>query len=366
MLSKEKLTIRFNLFLRNMAYHILFWYASLMFFVFLTGNKSLFQSYFNLLNVESNYLIISFVALAIAVLFTIFDFLLSDRIMRFAPIRIILVLRSVIYFILGLLLLILSTHSISTILSVTQISEIQAILPEMDIHFYRFMVFFFLSCYLNTFFKEMVKKVGKGNFRNWVLGFMNKPREEERIFMFIDMKDSTAIAEKFKHKKFSHLVQDVFNDMAVVDNYQGQIYQYLGDGAIISWNVNKGLKNNNFLRAFFAFTDLVERRSRYYQRRYGIKPKFKAGMHLGKTMVLQVGRIRRDISYNGDALNTTARIEGMCNEFKQNLLISGDLHDVLLDRQGFNFKSVDSVKLKGKRKETEIYSVKKKLVASKK
>ena len=89
-------------------------------------------------------------------------------------------------------------------------------------------------------------------------------------------------------------------------------------------------------------------------------PKFKAGIHVGKVMVLQVGQIRRDISYNGDTLNTAARIESMCNEYKQNLLISGDLHDLLKDKKAFTLKNMGNIKLKGKRKAVDIYSVRRK------
>ena len=148
--------------------------------------------------------------------------------------------------------------------------------------------------------------------------------------------------------------------MAVVDNYLGEIYQYLGDGAIISWNLKRGIANNNFLKAFFSFTRIINKRERYYMRKYGLLPKFKAGIHVGKVMVLQVGQIRRDISYNGDTLNTTARIEEKCNDFKQNLLISGDLYEMISDTRDFIIKNIGNIKLKGKRKGIDIYQVKQK------
>lgn len=366
MFSKEKLIIRLNLFIRNLLYHILFWYGSLSFFIFLTDNKELFSNYFKLFNIHQVYITILLLSGLIATLFSFFDRLFSDRLMRFAPIRLILFIRTIFYFLLGFFVLLFSFQSFEAITNIHSFTELTNLFPEINTPLIRFIVWFFLSCFFNNFFKEMVKKIGKGNFRNWALGFMNKPREEERIFMFIDMKASTTFAEKMKHKKFSHLVQDVFNDMAVVDNYHGQIYQYLGDGAIISWTLAKGLRNSNFIAAFFAFSELVEKRSKYYQRKYGLDPKFKAGIHVGKVMVLQVGRIRRDISYNGDTLNTTARIESMCNEFKQNLLISGDLYDIMPSHEGYTFKNMDSIKLKGKRKATEIYGVRRKTVRQKK
>ncbi len=360
MFVKEKLIIRFNLFFRNLLYHFVFWYCCLTLYVFLTGNDQLFSNYVDLIKVDSWYLTNVFVASSIAFLFTMIDTMFNDRLMRMSSSRFLVFLPSVLYFILGFLLLVLAPLSPKTIMKTQSFKDALALMPTMDIEFARFFVYFYLACFFNNFFQRMIKKVGKGNFKYWLLGMMNKPREDERIFMFIDMKSSTRIAEQLSHEKFSHLVQDVFNDMAIVDNYMGEIYQYLGDGAIISWPLKKGLKNNNFLRAFYGFSNLIERRSRYYERKYELVPKFKAGVHVGKVMVLQVGRIRRDISYNGDTLNTAARIESMCNELNKSLLISGDLFDMIEDRNGFYFREVGNLKLKGKRRKVDVYRVREK------
>ena len=77
-------------------------------------------------------------------------------------------------------------------------------------------------------------------------------------------------------------------------------------------------------------------------------------------MVLQVGRIRRDISFNGDTLNTTARIESMCNEYNKSLLISGDLFNMIHPKEGYYFREVGNMRLKGKRKLVDIYNVREK------
>jgi adenylate cyclase len=269
-------------------------------------------------------------------------------------------LKSLMYFATAFFLILIASKSPLIKFTEKGYTEILKHLPEMDIVFIRFLAYFYLSGFFINFFKGVIKKVGRGNFRNWILGMMNKPREEGRIFMFIDMKSSTSIAEKLEHKKFSHLVQDIFNDLSVVDNYYGEIYQYLGDGAILSWNIKKGIKYNNFLNAFYAFTHVIHKRHRYYQRKYGVIPKFKAGAHVGKVMVLQVGQIRRDISYNGDTINTAARIESLCNELKQEMLISGDLYNLIKDKSDFYFKNIENTKLKGKRKTIDIFQVRKK------
>jgi len=362
MFAKEKFIIRFNLFFRNLLFHIVFWYFSLLLYIFLTGNDQLFSNYVELMNVKSLFLTNLFVASSIALLFTLVDVFFHDRTRRSTSSRVLMFLPSLLYFILGILLLILAPLSPKVILNIQNIDDVWLLIPELNIHFVRFLVYFYLSCFFNNFLQSMIKKIGKNNFKNWVFGLMNKPREDERIFMFIDMKSSTHIAEKLSHKQFCHLVQDVFNDMAVVDNYLGEIYQYMGDGAIISWPVKKGLKNNNVLRAFYGFSRMIEKREDYYHRKYNLIPKFKAGVHVGKVMVLQVGRIRRDISYNGDTLNTAARIESKCNEYNKSLLISGDLHNMIHPKAGFYFKDVGNIRLKGKRKLVDIYHVREKRV----
>lgn len=360
MLSKEKFIVSFNLFFRNLLFHFIFWYCSLLLFAFLTGNDRLFSKYVELTEIKYLFLTNLFVAASIAILLTISDTLFKDRIRKLSSSWFMILVPSVLYFALGFILLILAPLSPKVILNIHNQPDVAKLLPAIDIHFTRFMVYFYLSCFFNNFMQSVMKKVGRGNFKNWILGMMNKPREDERIFMFIDMKSSTRIAEKLSHEKFSHLVQDVFNDMAIVDNYMGEIYQYMGDGAIISWSLKKGLKNNNFLKAFYGYANLITKREKYYRKKYDLIPKFKAGVHVGKVMVLQVGKIRRDISYNGDTLNTTARIESMCNEYNKSLLISGDLYNMVHPKDGFHFKEVGNIRLKGKRRMVDIYQVREK------
>jgi adenylate cyclase len=363
MLTADKIVIRYNNFFRNLFYQLLFWYASFLFYMFISGEHQIFKVYLNLLKVDNVYYIILFLSIGISLLFSLIDLFFTDRVMRFFPLSITKFLRSVLYFISAFVLILVAARSPLTIYTKDNYMDILKFLPEMDINFMRFLLHFYVSCFLYNFFRGMEKKLGKGNFKRWIFGSLNKPREEQRIFMFIDMKSSTTIAENLEHKKFSHLVQDVFNDLSIVDNYKAEIYQYVGDGAIISWSVKKGLQRNNFLRAFYAFTHVINKRHRYYQRKYGVIPHFKAGVHVGKVMVLQVGQIRRDISYNGDTMNTAARIESMCNEYRQDLLISGDLYNLVSDTKAYNFKNVGNIKLKGKRKATDIYQVKQKTTA---
>ncbi|MFO7938779.1 MAG: adenylate/guanylate cyclase domain-containing protein [Bacteroidales bacterium] len=360
MFSAEKWSIRLHNFFRNLMLYWAFWALSWLFFVFLTGHEEFFMRHFNRWQFTSLYPVLLWVSFGTSLMFSCIDGLFTYRLLRFFPLRLMLFLKSVLYLLSVLLLFLVSQPLPLAAYTGFRYEQWLAALPPADITLYRFLVYFYLFSFLGNLTKQMIRKIGRGNIRIWLLGLLNKPMEQRRIFMFVDMKKSTTIAEKLGHRKFSHLVQDVFNDMAVVDNYSGEIYQYVGDGAIISWSERAGVHKNNCLRAFYAFQRTVQRRSRYYKRRYGEVPQFKAGLHVGEVMVLQVGAIRKDISYNGDTLNTAARIESMCNEYRSELLLSADLYVLLNEHPHFTFKELEKVKLKGKRKAIALVQVKRK------
>ncbi len=195
------------------------------------------------------------------------------------------------------------------------------------------------------------KKLGK-----LLRGKFYTPREEERIFMFVDLKDSTKLAEQLGHTKYSLLIQDCFNDLGVVAENQAEIYQYAGDEAILTWQLPDGLRNENCIRAYFNFKEELIKKQDYYLHKYNCRPFFKAGINAGNVMVTEIGKYKKDIAYHGDTVNTAARIQSKCNDFKQELLISKNLKDQL-KKSEFNFDELGRIALKGKEKEVLIYAV---------
>mgnify|MGYP006287500079 CR=1 FL=1 len=359
MITLDKLVIRLNRFSHNLLIHFVFWYGSFFFFYFLTGHQNIFLRQLNLMHTPDLYVSILVLSGTLSLLFVLVDGVLAAPPVRLLPRKFLIFLKSLICFVSIFILMILADPLAMQKLIGGELKSAVSRIPLMDIPMIRFLVYFYLSIILIHLLKGAISKVGKRNFRSWLLGMLNKPLEQERLFLFIDMKSSTSIAEQLDHKKFSRLVRDVFNDLEVVGNYQGEIYQYLGDGAIVVWNIKEGLSGNNFLRAYYAFKKVIHRRRSYYTRKYGQQPVFKAGAHAGRVMVLQVGQDRRDISYNGDTINTAARIESQCNKLKQEVLISGALYNRISGRKGFQFKHAGNVKLNGKKKSIELYGVKK-------
>jgi len=210
---------------------------------------------------------------------------------------------------------------------------------------------------LLNFIKQVSQKFGPGNLWKMLTGRFHQPQEEERIFMFLDLKSSTSIAEQLGHIKFSRLLQDCFNDLSVVGYYKAEIYQYVGDEAVLSWSVANGLQGFNCLRAFFEFDKQLANRATHYQSNYGLQPIFKAGLNLGKVTLAEVGEIKREIAFHGDTLNTAARIQGKCNDLGKRLLISEFLETQLDHDSDFSRELMGQVALRGKQEEINIYAV---------
>jgi len=204
---------------------------------------------------------------------------------------------------------------------------------------------------------EIDQKLGRGNLWKLITGKFYSPREERRIFMFIDLKYSTTIAEEIGHYMFSCLIQDCFRDLSVIQKYNAEVYQYVGDEVVISWDAKSGLEKNNYLKAFYAFKDVLESRRQYYEKSYGLFPYFKAGANLGLCTVTEVGELKRDICYHGDTLNTASRIEGLCNFYKAELLISEYLVRESEFKNEFTIEESGCVELRGKSKKVGLYKV---------
>ena len=213
--------------------------------------------------------------------------------------------------------------------------------------------------FLGLFFLQVNDKFGQGILMNFLIGRYHQPKVEDRIFLFMDLKDSTSIAEKLGHIKYSQLLQDCYYDLTeVVIKYNAQIYQYVGDEVVLTWEVEKGLMNNNCLNVFFVYDKLIKRKSEYYSQNYSLIPEFKAALNIGEVTVAEIGEIKKELAFHGDVLNTAARIQNVCNDFQKRILISQSMKTNLDRQKEFSFGLVGKVKLRGKRQSINIYDVK--------
>ncbi len=230
---------------------------------------------------------------------------------------------------------------------------------QWDYFFYLLLMFDVFAGLVINFINLVHDKYGPGVLIPLLLGKYRNPKEEERIFLFMDLKSSTAIAEELGHLKYSAFIRDSFMDInELLAEYNSRVYQYVGDEIVLIWKAKDGLEDFACVRFFFACQARFLWRKDHYMRHYGRLPEFKAGLHMGIVTAVEVGNIKKDIAYHGDTINTASRIQSVCNEYGKTLLLSVDMLTRLqgID-QSYHIEQLGSIMLKGKSRPVGIASV---------
>lgn len=204
---------------------------------------------------------------------------------------------------------------------------------------------------------EIDQKYSPGVFWQILTGKYLRPRNEKRIIMFLDLKDSTPIAEQLGHEKYFFFIRDFiyYVSKAVLEN-NGMIYQYVGDEVVVTWPYRR----KNVLKSINAVIEsrkAIQRRSDYFRREYSVVPEFRVGLHAGDVTIGEVGIIKKDLAISGEAMNIAARIRSACNELNQKFVVSKEYFDtgILKSWQGEN---LGEVSLKGVDESMHLYALK--------
>ena len=219
---------------------------------------------------------------------------------------------------------------------------------------FTFWLFILIGTLITLFIND---KYGPGVFMKFLSGKYFEPKSEERIFMFLDLKGSTQIAEKIGEQRYFRFLQRVFKDITpVLLATKAEVYQYVGDEVVLTWSMKNGIREMNCITCFQNISQLMTNSKPIYKSLFGAVPEFKAGLHTGMAMVGEIGVLKRDIVYSGDVLNTTSRIQNKCNELGVEILLSEKLLNCF-HKDALSVKSIGSVKLRGKSESLSLYSL---------
>ncbi len=211
---------------------------------------------------------------------------------------------------------------------------------------------------LTQFVLQINTKLGQGVLWNFITGKYFHPREENRIFMFLDLNDSTTIAEKIGHRRFFDLLSMFMADVAepILEN-NGRIYSYVGDEVIVYWSPGDRQQNTDPYRCFFAISDRIKREAEKYTDAFDLVPDFKAAIHAGSVTIGEMGLVKKDIVFSGDTLNTTSRILSECRSTGFALLTSAQTVERSECAAAFNTSTLDLLTLRGKQKPIQLVGV---------
>lgn len=237
-----------------------------------------------------------------------------------------------------------------------------ALTPLMEIwqngYIFELVLFFSFIIIVMSIFRQLYHMIGPLNLSSFIMGRYKVPRKEERIFLFLDLNSSTSLAERLGDEKFSRMLQDCFTDLSDLSyGLRAQTYQYVGDEAVFTWSTRTGFKHQRCLKLFFRFKKRLKKNERHYIKKYGLAPTFKAAMHCGSIIGVEVGEVKTEIAYHGDAINTASRILDKCHELGEEFLVSGDIVNALPSPHKYKYVDRGSAHLKGKFTELHLYGV---------
>src|SRR5713101_1137900 len=227
-----------------------------------------------------------------------------------------------------------------------------------DAHLAYALPFFIVFAFTIQFLVQMNRMIGASVLRYFVAGVYHRPRTEERIFLFLDLADSTAHAERLGSARYFELLRSVVDSLTEpILEARGEIYQYAGDEVVITWPLGRGVSDANCVRCFFLVREAIESSADVYARDFGVVPRFRGGLHGGTVTAGELGDLRQQIVFVGDILNTAARLEEYAKRSGLDLVASGALLARLTLPPGVEATRCGDLALRGKEAPVAAYSL---------
>jgi adenylate cyclase len=177
------------------------------------------------------------------------------------------------------------------------------------------------------FFTLQVRRIiGPRVLARFLLGRYHQPVHEERVFLFLDVSDSTRLAEQLGDTGVHALLARFFFDIAgPIQEFGGETHRYVGDEILVTWPLTQGVRDATCVRCCEAIRDRIAHEASRYEEAFGEAPKFRIGLHGGSVVLGECGDDKLQLVYFGDTINTAKRVQQSCKGLGVETLISGDL-----------------------------------------
>jgi adenylate cyclase len=165
--------------------------------------------------------------------------------------------------------------------------------------------------------------IGPRALKNFITGRYHSPVEENRFVLFVDIAGSTGLAEQLGGIGIHRFLDRTFRllTLAVVD-YRGEVLNYVGDEVIVTWPQDIGAIDGRPLQCFIAMRSALAQASSRFDSEFGAIPKIRGSLHFGPVIVGEIGDVKRAIVFNGDVMNTAARLEELSRKVDGGFLAS--------------------------------------------
>lgn len=216
----------------------------------------------------------------------------------------------------------------------------------------------FVAALLFNFVGQVNRLLGRRVLVHLIVGRYHRPREEVRVFLLVDLRGSSQIAERLGNLRYHAFLRRFISDVTEsVVRYRGDVHRYVGDEVILTWTATEGLRDARCVMAVFAISDTLEKARTEYQEEFGVAPSFWAGLHLGPVVAGEIGTIKHEIAFLGDTLNAAARIEETSKELGYQFLASAEIISALHLPSDIASESLGRIELRGIEDSVELFAL---------
>jgi two-component system sensor histidine kinase ChiS len=179
--------------------------------------------------------------------------------------------------------------------------------------------------------------------------------QRDMTIMFSDIRDFTLLSETMTPQENFNFINSYLSRVGpIIRQNHGFIDKYIGDAVMALFPNEAG----DALRAAIAIRDElirynVHRRERNYQ-----PINIGTALHTGSLMIGIVGEAERmEGTVISDAVNLASRLEGLTKLYGASIVVSEETLTHLEDKNSYNFRFLDKVRVKGKKEPVSVFEV---------
>lgn len=177
-------------------------------------------------------------------------------------------------------------------------------------------------------------KNGSANKTQWNLWAQESEEEKEMALFFLDIRNFTSLAEKYKAVDVIHIVRKLFSRFQnIIRVYHGRIIETSGDGFYAAFGFDGAVREavNAAVKSGIAILKTLDHlNEQTFEKKIHQRIDIGIGVHVGKVAVGNLHLGSKDhCVIMGYAVNIASRLQAATKEFNNNFIVSSEVFKIL-------------------------------------
>lgn len=185
--------------------------------------------------------------------------------------------------------------------------------------------------------------------------------EIEAVVLFADIRGFTALASNMNPTQVVEFLNDYFTLMVeVIFDHSGILDKFIGDGLCAVFVPKKGLElpAKRALRAALGMRLALVRLNQERRARGEPDLRIGIGIHTGPVLAGRIGSVQRmEYTHIGNTMNVASRVEGLCKELGEDLLVSRETFEQAGGATCFIARALPPARVRGRDEILEVLAL---------